>query len=1033
MAKAWQLVVGVLILLGVPAAVGAAWRSFATTHKVEALLLAVVWLLICALAVVLQKALAAPFNRRLAQAGNAADRAAGWWLSGYRHRYRQWVVDSRRYLDIKDLATSGDHTPELGDVYVDVALVKSAPQRVSGNPIGEIPEDAAGRHSLGEFLDRADRVVLAVLGPAGSGKSTLLAHEALRNASSRLGRLPVLLPLREHGATIAADPGVKLPDLIRAAVQGVPGTEPDGWWDRQLDQGRCLVMLDGLDEVAADEDRRAVATWVERQVASYPRNNVVITSRPHGFPSLIIKQASVLAIRPFTSEQIAWFLQRWYFATERHATSATTKDQRRAAQMLATEKADELIALLRGHPALRDLTVNPLLLTMIATVHRYRGALPGSRAELYGEICQVMLSRRIQAKNLPAILPWAIKRKVLAALAYQMSLEHVTELPEAGALALIDAALARVPHPVPGPDFLLDISNNGLLISPTEGHHAFPHRTFQEYLTAQHVKDTPGAVQTLVHAVEDSWWRETILLYAATTDANEVVGACLARDSTAALSLAFDCAEISHDLAPELRGRLNQARDDAFKPDCTPERRRLIAGVLATQLTRETVITESGARVCTRPVPSDLYWLYLQDSGAPRPDAPCDPAPDRPALGMWANEAEDFIRWLNRLTADTGQPGFCIPQVADLVGVGNALRGNLTSAITSVWSVPAPGPDSRTLRLWRPSDRPAAHDVTRRQIETAVTADVLQTDILNPARYARVINCAIKILVAVRPETEEAASDVLRIVLHNSQEAARLAASTAVRAIASKLADHARRSAGAALNSRAASNLFRDQATQLLRGAAIEIGLDPENFTNLLLGRTGPQPFSPPDFDAAYAYAMSALNDQLANLHGIPGIPLRWLIEGPLGRSTGYAYGYGAELSGRAASFADSLISGANLLLSQNCDHALDRSGQSSAALLNRADSTGPQAAPTDSRGFFLPSSALDIAGSANASLLVTAADGMSPLAATLRILALGLAADSAYEPIHEPFRSLAAKVTLLQLRSREEVAIGECIVAALE
>ena len=57
----------------------------------------------------------------------------------------------------------------------------------------------------------------------------------------------------------------------------------------------------------------------------------------------------------------------------------------------------------------------------------------------------------------------------------------------------------------------------------------------------------------------------------------------------------------------------------------------------------------------------------------------------------------------------------------------------------------------------------------------------------------------------------------------------------------------------------------------------------------------------------------------------------------------------------------------------------------------------------------------------------------MSPLAATLRILALGLAADSAYEPIHEPFRSLAAKVTLLQLRSREEVAIGECIVAALE
>ncbi len=46
---------------------------------------------------------------------------------------------------------------------------------------------------------------------------------------------------------------------------------------------------------------------------------------------------------------------------------------------------------LDGAPGLYDLTVNPLLLTMIATVHRYRGALPGSRVDLNGEICQVML------------------------------------------------------------------------------------------------------------------------------------------------------------------------------------------------------------------------------------------------------------------------------------------------------------------------------------------------------------------------------------------------------------------------------------------------------------------------------------------------------------------------------------------------------------------------------------------------------------------------------------------------------------------
>ena len=88
----------------------------------------------------------------------------------------------------------------------------------------------------------------------------------------------------------------------------------------------------------------------------------------------------------------------------------------RAVRIQASESAAGLLKLLRDNPALYDLTVNPLLLTMIATVHRYRGALPGSRADLYGEICQVMLSRRIQAKNLPELLPWPAKHKLLDTL-----------------------------------------------------------------------------------------------------------------------------------------------------------------------------------------------------------------------------------------------------------------------------------------------------------------------------------------------------------------------------------------------------------------------------------------------------------------------------------------------------------------------------------------------------------------------------------------------------------------------------------------
>src|ERR1700743_3322701 len=97
--------------------------------------------------------------------------------------------------------------------------------------------------------------------------------------------------------------------------------------------------------------------------------------------------------------------------------------------MRARESAARLTALLRETPALQDLAVNPLLLTMIATAHRYRGALPGSRADLYGEICQVLLSRRGQAKGLPELLSWPAKQMLLAALAYQMMRDHAPALP----------------------------------------------------------------------------------------------------------------------------------------------------------------------------------------------------------------------------------------------------------------------------------------------------------------------------------------------------------------------------------------------------------------------------------------------------------------------------------------------------------------------------------------------------------------------------------------------------------------------------
>lgn len=116
-------------------------------------------------------------------------------------------------------------------------------------------------------------------------------------------------------------------------------------------------------------------------------------------------------VRPFTADQVQLFLDRWYLAAERHATGGSGRSAQPAVRIRARESVARLTTRLAQHPALRDLAANPLLLTMIATAHRYRGALPDSRADLYGEICHVLLSRRDQSKDFPRCCPGPLNRR----------------------------------------------------------------------------------------------------------------------------------------------------------------------------------------------------------------------------------------------------------------------------------------------------------------------------------------------------------------------------------------------------------------------------------------------------------------------------------------------------------------------------------------------------------------------------------------------------------------------------------------------
>ncbi|MBB5627311.1 NACHT domain-containing protein [Sphaerisporangium krabiense] len=573
----------------------------------------------------------------------------------FERAYRDQVRGAVRFVDQKGLATRSDRTPELAKIYVDVSLEPRVPHETARAPLAGRAEMYVERRSLWSFLGGEAPVVLAVIGPPGTGKTTLLRHVALSLGRERARRrdLPVLLYLRDHAAAIDADPAIGLPALIASRLDRLRGQEPSGWFDRQLAAGRCTVMLDGLDEVAREQDRENVVDWVERQIAQYPANDFIITSRPHGYHAYPLNSATTLQVRRFTGEQIAEFVRGWYLAEERLATGGEPDAD---VELLAARQAGALLEKLRESPQLYDLAANPLLLTMIANVHRHRGALPGSRAELYAEICQVLLWRRAEAKGRAAqqeTLRGDRKEQVLRELAFTMMERNVRDLPEAEAAAVVGPALRRVAGDAVQPqDFLADVRNGGLLHEHEAGLYAFSHQTFQEYLAAAYIHDHPRIQQILIAAVDDPWWRETTLLYAARADCTAIVDACLALGNVPALALAFDCAEEGRSISPATRQELDKLLLSSLDADSPHSlRTRLFNAIAVTRHLRDAVRLGDYTWVCTRPITPSIYRLFLA-SPASRVRPWTSRHPGDVTAALWPDDVAGFVAWVNDVVSD---------------------------------------------------------------------------------------------------------------------------------------------------------------------------------------------------------------------------------------------------------------------------------------------------------------------------------------------------------------------------------------------
>lgn len=296
----------------------------------------------------------------------------------------------------------------------------------------------------------------------------------------------------------------------------------------ELEAGRALVLLDGLDEVPTATlalVRDSLLAFANR----YPGCRYLVTCRVLSYrePQWRLPEPRFpqTELAPFDEGQVDAFVGAWY---------AEVSAKWQIPRARAEEKAEKLRRAVRQSDLWR-LAPNPLLLTVMALVHTHRGELPEARARLYEEAVDILLWRWERQKQcgepiLAGLLATAGRDggdllSLLERLAYEAhgrgeATAGDTDEAVAGIGELELQEALRHLHPQRSLDWAGQVVEAlklraGLLAEVQPGVFSLPHRTFQEYLAGAYLARQGNFAAQAAALVEGrAYWREAILLAA---------------------------------------------------------------------------------------------------------------------------------------------------------------------------------------------------------------------------------------------------------------------------------------------------------------------------------------------------------------------------------------------------------------------------------------------------------------------------------------------------------------------------------------
>lgn len=355
---------------------------------------------------------------------------------------------------------------------------------------------------------------LIILGKPGAGKTTFLNYLAIQCNEGYFEpeRLPIFVNLKDFAE---AEDKLSLLEYISRrdlhnyfpiSVNIQESLTADFY--QVFHSGRALVLLDGLDEVRAEAHHRVIKE-IRDFSEQFWNNHFVITCRIAAWEYTFEKFTEV-EVADFDESQIVAFADKWF----KHKLI----------------RAETFLKHLNQNFRIKQLTVSPLLLTLVCLAFEEYGDCPSNRSELYKEGTDALLKkwdakRGIQRDQVYKNLSHQRKENLLSHIALTTFKQKNYFFKQTVVEQYITNYIYNFSKTNTEPEELqLDSeailhsieAQHGLLIERAKGIYSFSHLTFHEYFAAREIvfnsHSLEATLKELVPHISEKRWREVFLL-----------------------------------------------------------------------------------------------------------------------------------------------------------------------------------------------------------------------------------------------------------------------------------------------------------------------------------------------------------------------------------------------------------------------------------------------------------------------------------------------------------------------------------------